>query len=207
MQTKLRFLENYLFSATLTEWNDLDYCLRNAPPINVFKQNNLKFISFGPNNIINIYNSHGLKLLTRLQLDLSHLPDHKLLLSLWSFYVWKTLRWECPNTEFFLVSIFSHFEWIRKFSPYTWKYGPEKTPYLNYLYAVKYIEERKDNSSRIKFVILTAHFLTKTKTLSVILFFSVKWIWIAVNNMNAHILNATIEYALPTGRFNILLFE
>ena len=49
-----------------------------------------------------------------------------------------TLREKCPNTEFFLVRIFLHSDWIRKdtsylsvFSPNAGKYGPEKTPYLD----------------------------------------------------------------------------
>ena len=37
----------------------------------------LKFISLGPNNVFNIYSWHGLKLLTRLCLGLSHLRGHK----------------------------------------------------------------------------------------------------------------------------------
>ena len=45
---------------------------------------------------------------------------------------------KCSNTEFFLVSIFLHSDWIRRdteylplFSPNVGKYGPEKTPYLD----------------------------------------------------------------------------
>ena len=57
--------------------NDLDYSLPNALPINVFKQNNLKFIRLGPSKVFNIYNLHGLKLLTRTRLGLSHLRGHK----------------------------------------------------------------------------------------------------------------------------------
>ena len=43
----------------------------------------------------------------------------------------------CPNTEFFLIRIFLHLNWIWRFipkisvfSPNTGKYGTEKTPYL-----------------------------------------------------------------------------
>ena len=49
-----RFFENSFFPATITEWNDLDYSLRNAPPVNAFKQNILKFIRLGPNKAFNI---------------------------------------------------------------------------------------------------------------------------------------------------------
>ena len=54
IKVKHRFFENYFFPATITEWNDLDYSLRNAPSINVFKKNILKFIRLGPNKVFNI---------------------------------------------------------------------------------------------------------------------------------------------------------
>ena len=54
-----------------------------------------------------------------------------------------TLREKCPNTEFSLVRIFPHSDWIRKdtsylsvFSPNAGKYGPEKTPYLDTFHTV-----------------------------------------------------------------------
>ena len=77
VKAKHRFFENSFFPATLSEWNDLDYSLRNAPSINVFKQNILKFIRLSPNKVFNIYIPHGLKLLTRLRLGLSHLRGQK----------------------------------------------------------------------------------------------------------------------------------
>ena len=46
-----------------------------------------------------------------------------------------SLREKCPNTEFFLVRIYPHSNWIRRdtelsaFSPNAGKYRPEKTPY------------------------------------------------------------------------------
>ena len=49
----------------------------------------------------------------------------------------------CQNTEFFLVRIFPHSDWIRRdtsylsaFSPNAVKYGAEKTPYLDTFHAV-----------------------------------------------------------------------
>ena len=62
-------MKNSLFYATITDWNDLDYSLSNAPSINVFKQNIFKFIRLRPNNAFNILSPHGLKLLMRLRLD------------------------------------------------------------------------------------------------------------------------------------------
>ena len=47
------------------------------------------------------------------------------------------------NTQFFLVRIFPHSDWIRidtsylsLFSPHAGKYGPEKTPYLDTFHTV-----------------------------------------------------------------------
>ena len=49
-----------------------------------------------------------------------------------------SLREKCVNTEFFLVRIFPHSDWIRRdtpylsvFSPNTGKNGPEKSLYLD----------------------------------------------------------------------------
>ena len=57
---------------------------------------------------------------------------------------YKALREKCPDTEFFLVRIFLHWDWIRRdmeflsaSSPNTGKYGPEKTLYLDTFQAVR----------------------------------------------------------------------
>ena len=49
----------------------------------------------------------------------------------------------CPNTEFFLVRIYPHSDWIRRdtsylsvFGPNAGKYGPEKDPYLDTFHTV-----------------------------------------------------------------------
>ena len=54
-----------------------------------------------------------------------------------------SLREKCPNTGLFLVRIFPHSDWIRRytknlsvFSSNTRKYEPEITPYLDTSYAV-----------------------------------------------------------------------
>ena len=77
IKVKHRFFENFFFPETITEWNDLDYSLCNAPSINVFNKNVLKFLRVGPNKVFNIYNPQGLKLLMRLRLGLSHLRGHE----------------------------------------------------------------------------------------------------------------------------------
>ena len=45
--------------------------------VSIFKKNVLNFIRPCANSIFNIHNSHGIKLLTRLRIGLSHLCDHK----------------------------------------------------------------------------------------------------------------------------------
>ena len=70
-------------------------------------------------------------------------------LSRWHDYVIMTSRWKeslrekCPNTEFFLVSIFSDSNWIQRntnylsvFSPNVGKYGPKKTSYFDIFHAM-----------------------------------------------------------------------
>ena len=41
---------------------------------------------------------------------------------------------KCPNTEYFLVRIFPHSDWIQRDT--SGKYGPENTPYSDTFYAV-----------------------------------------------------------------------
>ena len=55
-----------------------------------------------------------------------------------------TLREKCPNTEFFLVRIFPHSDWIRRdtsylsvSSPNARKYRPGKTSYVNTFHTVQ----------------------------------------------------------------------
>ena len=78
-----------------------------------------------------------------------------------------TLCEMCPNTEFFLVRIFPHSDWIWRdtkylsvFSPNAGKYGPEKTPYLDTFHAVdsnhifrKYFYGKICTNSRPLFII------------------------------------------------------
>ena len=51
-------------------------------------------------------------------------------------YLSESVREKCPTTEFFLVRIFPHSDWIRTFSPNAGKWGPEKAPYLDAFYTV-----------------------------------------------------------------------
>ena len=61
----------------MKEWNNLDPQIRKSESISIFKSNILKFIRPKPNNVYYCHNLKGIKLLTRLRLDLSHFREHK----------------------------------------------------------------------------------------------------------------------------------
>ena len=62
---------------TVIEWNNPDKSKRSSESFAVFKRNVLQFMQPTPNRTFNYRNSVGIKLITRLRLDLSHLRDHK----------------------------------------------------------------------------------------------------------------------------------
>ena len=71
------FITNYFFPSSIIEWNNLDPKLRNSENFRVFKNNILKFIRPKPNGFFNCCNLKGIRLITRLRLELSHLREHK----------------------------------------------------------------------------------------------------------------------------------
>ena len=75
--TKLNFFQNSYFPVGLKEWNRLDIDIRKSDSISIFKKRILSFIRPLPSKVSNCHNPQGLKLLTRLQLGLSHLRYHK----------------------------------------------------------------------------------------------------------------------------------
>ena len=66
------------FPYCINEWNKLNDNLRNASSIYKFKNYLTKFIKVKENSIFSISDPLGLKLLTRLRLNFSHLNEHKL---------------------------------------------------------------------------------------------------------------------------------
>ena len=64
------------FPCTLNDWFNLDVSIRNSESISIFKSK-LPFIRPVQNNIFNIFDPQGLKLLTRLRLGFSHLNEHR----------------------------------------------------------------------------------------------------------------------------------
>ena len=74
---QIEYFKSSFFPASLEEWFHLDLSIRNSGTINAFKQKLLPFIRPLENNIFNIFNPEGLKLLTRLCLGFSHLNEHR----------------------------------------------------------------------------------------------------------------------------------
>ena len=66
-----------ILSSSIIKWNKLDRDVYNSDSLNIFKLLLLKFIRPVANGAFNINIVYGSKLLTRLSLDLSHLPYHK----------------------------------------------------------------------------------------------------------------------------------
>ena len=69
--------ETLFFASTVIEWNKLDSNICNSESVSAFKKQILKFIRPIPNSTFNVHNPHGIKLLTRLRVGLSHLREHK----------------------------------------------------------------------------------------------------------------------------------
>ena len=81
------------------------------------------------------------------------------------------LREKCSNTEFALVRIFPHLDWIRRdteylsvFSLNAGKYRPAKTPYLDNFHAV---------------LTLSTHVFLKMNRLGIHFFYRKKWSFLA----------------------------
>ena len=65
------------FPSTLNDWFSLYINIRNSDLISLFKSRLLSFIRPVQNKIYNIFDSEGLKFLTRLCVGLSHLNAHR----------------------------------------------------------------------------------------------------------------------------------
>ena len=71
------FHKNVFFPSSIIEWNNLDPNLHNSENFSAFKNNILKFIRPKPNSFFNCCNLKGIRLITWLRLELSHLREHK----------------------------------------------------------------------------------------------------------------------------------
>ena len=75
-KVKHSLFRNSFFPSAVIEWNKLDLNIRNSESLNIFKKTLLNFIRLSGSTVFNCHNLKGVKLLTRLRLDLSHLREH-----------------------------------------------------------------------------------------------------------------------------------
>ena len=71
------YFKNSFFPSTIIEWNNLDSNIRNSESLAFFKKRILLFKRLCANTKFRCHCPHGLKLITRLRLGLSHLRFHK----------------------------------------------------------------------------------------------------------------------------------
>ena len=77
MNVKHNVFKNTFFPSTIIEWNKLDPEIHNSTSFDSFQESILKFIRPAPNSIFQCHNPKGIKYLTRLRVNISHLPHHK----------------------------------------------------------------------------------------------------------------------------------
>ena len=77
IKSKHNFFKNSYIPSTIIEWNKLDQDIRNAESYALFRKHLLSFIRPEANNIFNVHNAKGIKLLTRLRVGFNHLKEHK----------------------------------------------------------------------------------------------------------------------------------
>ena len=78
ISAELKALSIILFPFCVREWNKLDCTMREAESIKPFNLMLKNFLSLNERSLFSIYDPVGVKLFTRLQLQLSHLNEHKI---------------------------------------------------------------------------------------------------------------------------------
>ena len=79
IRTRTKVFENSFFPYQIKKWLKLSEEIRSIEPSKQFKKTILDFIRPKENSIYAIHDISGLKLLTRLRLNFSHLNEHKFL--------------------------------------------------------------------------------------------------------------------------------
>ena len=74
---RTKVFESVFFLYCAKEWGNLREELRNIDSINKFKLSVLNFVRHIENAVFAVHDINGLKLLTRLRLNFSHLNEHK----------------------------------------------------------------------------------------------------------------------------------
>ena len=76
-KTRTQAFSSDFFSYCIMEWNKLNDKVRNAVSIIIFKNQIVNFIKTKENSLSGIHDILGVKLLTCLRLNFSHLNEHK----------------------------------------------------------------------------------------------------------------------------------
>ena len=74
---RTKIFESSFFPHCAEAWGNLSEELRNINSINTFKTSILNFVRPRENSVFEVHDINGVKLLTRLRLDFSHLNEHK----------------------------------------------------------------------------------------------------------------------------------
>ena len=69
--------QNTFFPNSVRQWNQLQPDIRNSASHSIFRNALFKLVKPLENSVYNIHDALGIKLLTRLRLDFSHLREHK----------------------------------------------------------------------------------------------------------------------------------
>lgn len=72
-----RFFRNSFSIPTFIEWNNLEINIRKLESYGTFKTSILRSIRPTENLVFSFHNPNGIKLITRLRLDFSHLRKHR----------------------------------------------------------------------------------------------------------------------------------
>ena len=74
---RTEYFKNSFFPCVIGEWNKLNPEIRRSGSYNIFRKLILNFIRPSASKVYNITDAIGIKLITRLYLDFSHLHEHK----------------------------------------------------------------------------------------------------------------------------------
>ena len=75
--TRTKTFESFFFPHCAEAWGNLSEELRNIDTKNTFKSSILNFVRSRENSVYAVHDINGVKLLTRLRLDFSHLNEYK----------------------------------------------------------------------------------------------------------------------------------
>ena len=80
---RTEYFKNSFFPCVIGEWNKLNPEIRRSGSYNIFRKSILNFIWPSASKVYNINDAIGIKVITRLRLDFSHLCEHKFEHNFW----------------------------------------------------------------------------------------------------------------------------